>query len=114
MAQLTLYKSVYLVKSGTDYEPITPYGISASTYDENGITLFEKITSEIYKLGVYSANVNADLYSAGLVYQIKWYIQYTSDSPVVSITDYFQAALNANFSNQIFIQVQQNPIIIPV
>jgi len=114
MAQLTLYKSVYLVTNGTNYQSITPYGISASTYDENGITLFERITPEIYKFGVYSANVNADLYSAGLVYQIKWFIQYTINSPTVPITDYFQATLNANFSNQIFIQVQQNPIIIPV
>lgn len=114
MAQLTLYKSVYQITNGTNYELITPYGISASTYDENGSFLFENITPEIYKIGVYSATVNADLYSAGFVYQIKWFIQYTNNSPIVTITDYFQATLNANFSNQIFIQVQQNPIIIPV
>jgi len=114
MAQLTLYKSVYQITNGANYELITPYGISASTYDENGSFLFENIRPDIYKTGVYSASVNADLYSAGIVYQIQWFIQYTSSSPTVKITDYFQVTLNANFSNQIFIQVQQNPILIPV
>ena len=108
MAQLTLYKSVYLL-SGDTYQPITPYGISASTYDETGLTLFETSTPAVYKTGVYSAALNGNLYSAGLVYQIQWYIQYTSIAPVTTITDYFQASLNANPSNPIFIQVMQRP-----
>ncbi len=112
MAQLTLYKSVYQITNGingAEYQLITPYGISASTYDENSITLFEKIIPQVYKFGVYSATVNANLYSVSTVYQIVWNIQYVEDSPVVSITDYFQANLNANFSSPIFLQVMQNP-----
>lgn len=108
MAQLTLYKSIYLL-SGDTYELVTPYGISASTYDETGVTLFETPTPAVYKTGVYSATLNGNLYSAGLVYEIKWLVQYTSFAPITTITDYFQASLNANPSNPIFIQVMQRP-----
>ena len=107
MAQLTLYKSVYLITNDTDYQLVTPFGISASTYDEGGIVQYEVITPDVYKTGVYSANINANIYSANLVYQIKWYIQYTKEAPVTTITDYFKATLNANPSNPIFIQVMQ-------
>ena len=108
MAQLTLYKSVYLL-SGDTYQSITPYGISASTYDESGSVIFETPILGIYKTGVYSASLNGNLYSAGLVYQIKWYIQYTESAPITTITDYFQASLISNPSNPIFIQVMQRP-----
>ena len=121
MAQLTLYKSVYVITNYSDYQLITPVFISASTYDESGTVLIEKINPGVYKTGIYFAKINANLYSQQNVNKIIWYIQYTSNSPIVSITDYFQATLNANFSNQIlmdivptptpvFVQVTQNPI----
>lgn len=114
MAQLSLYKSVYKSTGGTIYQLITPISISASTYNESGVNLIESLSSSIYSTGIYYVNINSNLYDAGTVYRIKWFIKYTNDAPLKTITSYFRVTSDANFSNQIYVEVQEYPMNIQI
>jgi hypothetical protein len=111
MAQLRLYKSVYKITGGITYELITPTEIYAQTYDENGNNLIEQIEAILYSQGIYYVNIDVDKYNAETIYQLRWKIKYDLSSPLKTIVNYFRFKLDAKFSNQVFIEVQETPLL---
>jgi len=111
MAHLSLYKSIYKITNGVDYELITPSSISASTYDESGVNLIEELSANLYIQGIYYVNIDADKYNADVIYQLHWTIQYSPSAPIKNIINYFRFKLDAKFSNQVFIEVQETPLL---
>jgi len=103
MAQLRLYKSVYKITGGITYELITPTEIYAQTYDENGNNLIEQIEAILYSQGIYYVNIDVDKYNAEIKYDLS--------SPLKTIVNYFRFKLDAKFSNQVFIEVQETPLL---
>jgi hypothetical protein len=111
MAQLSLYKSIYKITNGVTYELITPNVISGSTYDESGVNLIEELEANLYSQGIYYVNIDADKYNADTIYQLHWTIKYNLSSPLKKIINYFRFKLDAKFSNQVFIEVQETPLL---
>ncbi len=111
MAYLNIFKSIYKITVGATYELITPTIISASTYDESGINLIEELNANLYSQGIYYVKIDADKYNADVIYQLHWTIQYTPSAPIKNIINYFRFKLDAKFSNQVFIEVQETPIL---
>lgn len=111
MAQLSIYKSIYKITNGVSYDLITPTAISATSYDENGNDLIENLEANLYSQGIYYVNIDADKYKVDIIYQLHWLIKYNSSSPTKKIINYFRFKLDAKFSNQVFIEVQETPIL---
>jgi hypothetical protein len=77
MGYLSLYKTIYKVTSGgTNYELITPQGISATTYNQTGLNVIENLSPELYSTGIYFVNIDSSKYNDSTVYQIHWNIVY--------------------------------------
>ena len=111
MVYLSLYKSIYKITNGVSYELITPRSISASTYDESGTNLIDELNGNLYSHGIYYVNIDVDKYNADVIYQLHWSIQYDMLSPIKKIINYFRFKLDAKFSNQVFIEVQETPVL---
>ena len=111
MAYLNIFKSIYKITNGVTYELITPSSISASTYDESGTDLIENLVGNYYSQGIYYVNIDADKYDADNIYQLHWKIIYNLSSSEKTIINYFRFKLDAKFSNQVFVEVQETPLL---
>jgi hypothetical protein len=98
MSGLRLYRKIYLLNHtpGNDvYSLIDPIYLSAATYNsnvivENNLNVFQEST------GVYYVDLNPDLYSNLFVYELRWTIQYISNSPYKILQTLFKYESNIN------------------
>jgi hypothetical protein len=112
MSYLSLYKTIYKITSGgTNYELITPQGISATTYNETGLNVIENLSPELYSTGIYFVNIDSSKYNDSTIYQIHWDIVYNQFSGTKKIINYFRFKLDNKFSNQVYIEVQETPLL---
>jgi hypothetical protein len=112
MGYLSLYKTIYKITSGgTNYELITPQGISATTYNQTGSNVIENISPELYSTGIYFVNIDSSKYNDSTIYQIHWDIVYNQFSGTKKIINYFRFKLDNRISNQVYIEVQETPLL---
>jgi len=81
MSTFRLYRKVYRVNynSGTPiYTLVNPVSISASVYLSN--TIVESVSVVNDSTGVYYVELTPSLYTNPNIYELRWTIQYTSDS----------------------------------
>lgn len=81
MSTFRLYRKVYRVNynSGTPiYTLVNPVSISASVYLLN--TIVESVSVVNDSTGVYYVELTPSLYTNPNIYELRWTVQYTSDS----------------------------------
>lgn len=90
MGLLRLYRKIYRVsKSGTSetYTLITPTSITAESFvagtgDTNSSSIIETdITLIESSTGIFYADLNPNLYSSDVTYDLVFYVQYTPTAP---------------------------------
>jgi len=81
MSTFRLYRKVYRINynSGTsNYTLVNPTSISASVYLSN--TIIESVSVVNESTGIYYVELTPSLYTNPNIYELRWTIQYTSDS----------------------------------
>ncbi len=89
MANIRLYKQFYYIEnanlnSGSTYNLIDPFSVSASTKTAagTGSTFVESyLTPTRESLGVYYVDLNPRSYSYDVVYELSWFTTYVENSP---------------------------------
>ena len=126
MSEIKLYKKFYcvsIIKTGAttneNFALIEPFSLSANTYIassadtessviiESGLPIIEE------SFGVYYANLNPYLYASDIIYDLVWYVNYTSTAPIKKINTRFRINVNT-FTNQIEIEYLNSPLEIEV
>jgi len=83
MSEFRLYKSIYKINhypNSETYTLVTPYSITSEVYRVTDSALIEAITPTNESTGLYYSSLNSLLYSYTEIYELRWYVQYTSDS----------------------------------
>lgn len=102
MADIRLYKQFYLIEdanlnSGSTYNLIDPFFISASTYSlqGTGTTYVESYLNPIKEsTGVYYVDLDPYSYSCDVVYEINWFTNYVENSPQRRLPGRFRISPN--------------------
>lgn len=103
MAEIRLYKKFVCISAAssaiTSYEFITPVGLSASTTTaaSNGTTIIETGLSPVQEsLGIYYVDLNPNLYSGDVTYELIWDVIYVPSAPVKNLPTRFR--INPNIA----------------
>ena len=90
MAEIRLYRQMYRIEnanlnSGSTYNLVDVASLSASTFDINGSTgstiVEYNLTPTRESQGVYYVDLNPQMYSFDVTYELKWYVNYVDNSP---------------------------------
>ena len=90
MGLLRIYRKFFYVSTATlphTYTLFTPTNLSAATYvagaggEESSSLIESAITLVEEELGIFYANLNPNLYSSDVTYDLVFYVQYTPEAP---------------------------------
>ena len=118
MANLTLYRDFYCINhsvfsTADTYTLITPISLSASTYVNNSTALTETLVVYNESTGRYYVNLSPILYSFDNVYELRWSVVYTVNSPVKKVITRFR--LNPyNISSPVDVEIISTSIDVEV
>ena len=99
MGAIKLYREFYVINivnsantSTEIYNLINPFALTASTFSattnspfiENGIIINQEST------GIYSVDLNPNLYSSGNIYDLVWSVNYTFNAPTKNLITRFK------------------------
>ncbi len=94
MSNLRLYRKFYRVDyvdgSNDQYTFITPTFLSAATYNISSSQFVENLTTVLESSGIYYVDLNNLLYNYADIYEVNWYVRYTSASPFKILTTRFK------------------------
>ena len=126
MGEIRLYRKIYCVSltatpTGTTqtYTLFNPNSITASSYvaglnGNESATLIESntpITQE--ETGIYYTDLNPNLYTSDVTYDLVWYINYTDIAPQKKLTTRFRMN-NKGVSGEISIEILSNTLEIEI
>jgi len=114
---IRLYKDIYHVEysliTGSTYNLISPISITADIYLNGTSSLIESPVVKNESLGVYFVELNPILYTFTNIYETRWRIKYTSNSPIKTLLTRFRVN-PINIGNGIDIEIVNNQIFIEV
>ena len=116
MAEIRLYRKFVCINtssiSTTSYDFITPFGLTASTMTVANVggTIIESELGLVQEsLGIYYVDLEADLYSGDVTYEVMWNVVYVPGAPVKQLTTRFRIIPNIA-SGEISIEVLSYPL----
>lgn len=126
MGQIRLYKKFYVVgiiRTGAtidqNYVLLDPYSLSANTYvagtgaTESPTIIESSLPISQESTGVYFADLNPNLYASDVTYDLVWFVNYTSTSPLKKISTRFRINVNV-ITNQLEIEYVNGPLEIEI
>lgn len=122
MGELRLYKKFYtigIIRTGStveqNYVLLNPYSLSANTYTagtgatESNSLIESSVVITQESEGVYYADLNSNLYSSDITYDLVWFANYTSLAPIKKLSTRFRINVNS-ISNQIEVEYLNYPL----
>lgn len=122
MGELRLYKKFYtigIIRTGStveqNYVLLNPYSLSANTYTagtgatESNSLIESSVVITQESEGVYYADLNSNLYSSDITYDLVWFTNYTSLAPIKKLSTRFRINVNS-ISNQIEVEYLNYPL----
>lgn len=117
MGILRIYRKFYCVSTFENvYTPISPLSLNASSYvagtggTESSIVIESNIPIIQEENGIYYADLNPQLYSSDITYDLVWYVQYISISPPDKKLITRFRIMPFNIANQIDYEINNTPI----
>jgi len=114
MGEIRLYRQIYCFQSistgVTTNTLLNPVGISASTTTvaSSGLTILETVTPVNESTGIFYVDLDPNLYSSDITYELNWLVQYLPGAPIRRLPTRFR--INANvIGHQIEIEILPNP-----
>jgi hypothetical protein len=84
MGNLRLYRDIYKIDissvTGETYSLTDPFSIDASSFERNSTAVTESLSVSQESSGIYYVELNPVLYTFTDIYEVRWLVQYVSDS----------------------------------
>jgi hypothetical protein len=113
MANLRLYRDIYVISGSSTYTLINPTSLTANSYPRYSSAITETLTVYNESTGIYYVDLNPILYNFSDIYEVRWNVQYTPSAPNrILITRFRLNPYNIGGANGIEIEIIDNSVCI--